>query len=75
MIEDDILKEIRATRDAFAQRHGYDLNSMIAYLRKLDELGDKPVVRLAPRRPVFPGDPRPGPAPPSPDGESGSEPA
>ena len=52
MIEDDILREVRAARDAFARSHGYDLHAMVAALRALDERGDRPVVRLAPRRPA-----------------------
>ena len=52
MIEDDILKEIRATREAFAQMHNYDIDAMVEYLRRRTEAGDRPVVRLEPRRPV-----------------------
>lgn len=52
MIEDSVLQEVRATRDAFARSHGYDAHAMVAYLRELDERGDWPVVRLAPRPPV-----------------------
>ena len=50
MIEDSILQEVRAAREAFAREHGYDLRSMVDYLRRQDERGDWPVVRLAPRR-------------------------
>lgn len=49
---DSVLLEVRATREAFARAHGYDLRAMVAELRALDERGDWPVVRLAPRRPA-----------------------
>lgn len=52
MIEDSVLQEVRAARDAFARSFGYDVHAMGAYLRELDERGDWPVVRLAPRRPA-----------------------
>ena len=52
MIEDDILREVRAARDAFARSHGYDLHAMVEDLRAQNERGDWPVVRLAPRRPA-----------------------
>ena len=51
MIEDEILREIRATRDAFAARFDYNLAAMCEHLRKEQEEGNWPVVRLAPRRP------------------------
>lgn len=49
---DDVLREVRATREAFARSHGYDVYAMAAALRRLDEAGDRLVVRLPPRRPV-----------------------
>jgi len=52
MIEDDIIREIRATRDAFAQSHNYDVWAMMAALREAGDRDDLPIVRLAPRRPV-----------------------
>jgi hypothetical protein len=51
-VTDDILVEIRATRDAFAQAHGYDAVAMAAALRRLNDVGDWRVVRLPPRRPA-----------------------
>ncbi len=50
MIEDSVLQEVRAAREAFARKHGYDVRSMVADLRQQDDRGDWPVVRLAPRR-------------------------
>jgi hypothetical protein len=50
MIEDDLMQEIRAARDAYARSFGYDLHAMVADLRARDDRGDWPVVRLAPRQ-------------------------
>ncbi len=54
MIEDDVIKEVRHAREEFARSHGYNLEAMVAYLRELDELSGRPVVRLAPRRVTIP---------------------
>ncbi len=51
MIEDDVLREVRSAREAYARSHGFDVWAMVADLRARDEVGDRPVVRLAPRRP------------------------
>lgn len=51
MIEDDVLREVRAAREAFARLHDFDLEAMAAELQRLDLQGDWPVVRHAPRRP------------------------
>jgi hypothetical protein len=56
MSEDSVLLEVRAAREAYARSHGYDVRAMVADLRAQDELGDWPVVRLSPRRPVPPGE-------------------
>jgi hypothetical protein len=56
MIEDSVLQEVRAAREAFARKHGYDVWSMVAYLHQQNERGDWPVVRLAPRRCTQHGD-------------------
>lgn len=44
---DDLLEGVRAAREAFAASHGYELG---ATLRRLNEAGDRVVVRLPPRR-------------------------
>jgi hypothetical protein len=49
MHEDDILSEIRATREAFATRHNYDLDSMAAELQANQAKASRIVVRLQPR--------------------------
>jgi hypothetical protein len=49
MIEDDVIREVRAAREAFAAAHGYDIRAMVATLRELDAAGDREVVRFPPR--------------------------
>lgn len=61
MIEDSVIQEVRAAREAFARKHGYNLRSMLADLRQQDERGDWPVARLAPRPVAPPIDLRSGP--------------
>ena len=43
VIEDDILQEIRATREAFAAAHNYDVRAMGETLKKMDLSGRKVV--------------------------------
>ncbi len=52
MIEDSVVQEVRAVRDAFARSFGYDIRAMVAHLRALDASGDRPVIRLSPRPPI-----------------------
>ena len=52
MIEDDVLQEVRAARDAYARSHGYDVHAMVADLRAKDLAGDWTVVSRPPRRPA-----------------------
>jgi len=52
LIEDEIVNEVRAARDAFAAAHGYGIRVMVAGLRDLDAKDDRRVVRLLPRRPA-----------------------
>jgi hypothetical protein len=59
MIEDDVLREVRAARDAYARSLGYDVRAIVADLRARYSTGDWVVVRRAPRRPkppVVPGE-------------------
>jgi hypothetical protein len=51
MIEDDVLREVRAVREAYARLHDFDVRAMVADLRARDLAGDWPVVRHPPRRP------------------------
>ncbi|MFO0850566.1 MAG: hypothetical protein U0871_18705 [Gemmataceae bacterium] len=48
MAEDDVLRQVRAAREAFAAAHGYDTWAMVAALRAMDAAGDWPVVAVAP---------------------------
>jgi hypothetical protein len=52
MTEDDVLCEVRAAREAYAQLHNFDVRAMVADLRARDLAGDWKVVRRAPRRPL-----------------------
>ncbi len=51
MVEDDVLREVKAAREAYARLHNYDVRAMVADLRARDLTGDWPVVRHPPRRP------------------------
>lgn len=44
MIEDEIVQEVRATREAFAAAHGYDIHAMIAALRQISKDSGRDVV-------------------------------
>jgi hypothetical protein len=52
MNEDDVLREVRAAREAYGRLHNFDVRAMVADLRARDLADDWPVVRHAPRRPV-----------------------
>jgi hypothetical protein len=52
MIEDDLVQEVRAVREAYCRQFGYDLAAIMRHLREQEQVGDRPVVRLAPKRPV-----------------------
>jgi hypothetical protein len=49
MIDDDILKEIHATRAAFAERHGFDIRAMAATLQAAEAASGREVVSFPPR--------------------------
>jgi hypothetical protein len=51
MVDDDVLREVRGAREAYARSHGFDVRAMVADLRARDAAGDWPVVRRPPRRP------------------------
>ena len=51
MIEDDVIRGVRAAREAFGQKHGFKIRAMVAELQAKDAAGDWPVVSLPPRRP------------------------
>lgn len=51
MIEDDVLREVRAAREAYARLHNFDVHAMIADLQARNSAGDWRVVRRSPRHP------------------------
>lgn len=51
MIEDDVLREVRAAREAYARLHHFDVRAMVADLQTRDLAGNWPVVCHPPRRP------------------------
>jgi hypothetical protein len=50
VVEDDVLREVRAAREAYAKAHNYDVRAMVADLQAQDIAGDWAVVRRSPRR-------------------------
>lgn len=50
MVEDDVLREVRAAREAYARLHNFDVRAMVKDLQTRDLIGDWPVVRHPPRR-------------------------
>lgn len=52
MIEDGLVQEVRAAREAYCQQFGFNLAAIMRHLRERERAGNRPVVRLAPRRPV-----------------------
>lgn len=49
MIDDEVVREVRAAREAFAASHGYDIRKMVAALHELGVASGRELVRLAPR--------------------------
>jgi hypothetical protein len=44
--EDEIVAEVRAVRDAYAQRFGYDVRAICRDLKRSQDAGNRQVVRL-----------------------------
>ncbi len=65
MTEDEVVREVRSVREAFAASHGYDIRTMVAALHELGLASGREVVRLAPRPAVKAG-PETGPDPAQP---------
>lgn len=57
MVEDDVLRDVRAAREAYARLHNFDVRAIVADLQARDLAGDWPVVRHAPRSPSRPAAP------------------
>jgi hypothetical protein len=60
MIEDPIVAEVRAARDAYARQFNYDLKAIVRDLRERQQAEGRKVVRLPPkpvkRRPATVGE-------------------
>lgn len=55
MIEDDVIREVRAAREEFARSHNFNIRAMVADLEAQDATGDWAVVsRPARRHPLTP---------------------
>lgn len=65
MIEDEIVRQVRTAREAFAASHGYDIHAMVAALHELGVASGRELVRLAPRPAII----RPIPSAPPTSGE------
>jgi len=49
MEQDEIIREVRAIREAYAERFGFDIEALYADAKKREGLGGRPVVHLEPR--------------------------
>lgn len=49
MTEDEVVREVRAAREAFAAAHGYDIRAMVAALHERGVASGRELVRLASR--------------------------
>lgn len=58
MTEDEVVREVRAAREAFAASHGYDIRAMVAALHELGVASGRELVRFAPRATIASGPPR-----------------
>lgn len=50
MIEDDVLREVRAAREAYCRQFGYDLGAIVRDLREQERIEGRQVVAFPPRR-------------------------
>lgn len=51
MIEDDVIRGVRAAREEYARLHGFNIRAMVADLQARDSAGDWLVVSRPARRP------------------------
>jgi hypothetical protein len=49
MTEDEVVREVRVAREAFAASHGYDIRAMVAALHELGLASGRELVRFTPR--------------------------
>jgi hypothetical protein len=54
MIEDEVIREVRTAREAYAALHGFNIRAMVADLQAQDLAGDWPVVSRPRRSPQLP---------------------
>ena len=54
MIQDPVVEEVRAARDAFAKEHGYDIGSIFAALRELEAGSERESISLSARHVLLP---------------------
>jgi hypothetical protein len=60
MSEDEVVREVRAAREAFAASHGFDIRKMVTALHELGVASGRELVQFAPRPPiVVPSQPQP----------------
>ncbi len=52
IIEDDVVRKVRAARDEYCRQFEYDLGAIVRDVREQERVGGRQVVRLSPRRPV-----------------------
>ena len=52
MFKDPIVEEVRAARQRYSARFNHDLKAIVADLKKKEAHLDRPVVSLAPKRPL-----------------------
>jgi len=52
MIEDDVIRGVRAAREEYARLHGFNIRAMVADLQARDSAGDWVVVSRPARRPL-----------------------
>lgn len=50
MVRDPIVEEVRAIREAFAKKHGYDVEAIVRALQREETQGGRRVVSLPAKR-------------------------
>lgn len=50
MFEDEIMREVRAVRDAYAKRFNYDIDALFRDAKERQAMSGRQVVTLEPRR-------------------------
>jgi hypothetical protein len=52
MIDDDVVREVRAAREDYCRQFAYDLGAILRDLRERERASGRQVVSLPPRRPA-----------------------